>query len=116
MTTQAHRFPGNRKLYTIKVFDSDGVVLSHTALLDDDGIRRLQHGIRIAQGVDWSTTKWTRGEALNEYGEHISGDSRCDLVLERMDTINDIELLEFMEYMTAEDEADRRKDDAPENA
>lgn len=104
MTTQAHKFPGNRKPHTIKVFDSDGVVLSQTVRLDDDGIRSLQHGIRIAQGVDWSKTRWTRGEALDMYAEQLGSDSRFDLVCERMDTVNDIELLELMEYMTEEDE------------
>lgn len=105
----------NKKLHTVKVYDSDGVVLSQTVLLDDDGIKALQHGIRLAQGIDWSKTDWTRDEAINEYTEHLSGEGRQQLFEEAIDTINDIDLHEFMVYLT-EDPDDPDDEDITRHA
>ena len=102
-----------RKEYAITVADDDGQFSSQIVLLDDDGLRALQRGILIAQGVDWTKTKWTRGEALDEYAEHLSGEGRQQLFEDAVDTISDLELFEFMEYMT-EEEAEQDRLEAAE--
>ena len=98
-----------KKSYTLTLFDTAGHVSSQAVLLDDDELAVLQRGIRVAQGVDWSKTDWTRDEAINEYAEHLSGEGRQQLFEDAIETISDLELFEFMVYIT--DDPDHEDDE-----
>lgn len=122
-----------KKSYLVKVTIEGSLFSSQLIRLDDEGLRVLQRGILVAQGVDWKDTHWTKQEAIDQYIECLQNQGKNDLVSEAVETINDLDLHEFMvenaleesddaTYVSGDDvelspetaaqyQADRKKDD-----
>lgn len=103
-----------KKKYYLTIGDDRGVFYHHAvqARLDDEGLRALQRGVMIAQGVDWGYARWTKQEAVDAYIECLHNSSKNELVSAAVETISDLELHEFMIECTSEDDVpDRRADD-----